>query len=149
MSQTAIVHFATRACRTISCSASSGSCVCTQSPLKAACTYSVRRSVNDMRSVLSVIGRRVARCKTPRASYRPLPGDESRLMLDVLFGRCGEVEFAGLTVGGCDSQGLLQVLARTEAVGPGVTFGLHAGLALCRDDDFDNTGHQGSSREAS
>src|SRR5436309_2575161 len=72
-----------------------------------------------------------------------------RLLPDLLLGRRGLVELGRLAVGGRGAQGLLQELARLEAVGPGVPPGLHGRLPLRRDDDFDDAGHHGPSRAAS
>src|SRR5207244_5074624 len=71
-----------------------------------------------------------------------------RLLPDRLLGRRGLVELAGLAVGGGHAEGLLQELARLEAVGPGEALGLHGRLPLRGDDDFNDAGHHGPSRAA-
>src|SRR5436190_13861864 len=68
------------------------------------------------------------------------------LLLDLLFGAgIGLVELAGLAFGGDLAKRLLQELAGLEAVAASVAPGLDGGLALRRDSDFDDAGHQGSS----
>src|SRR5207245_10866946 len=51
-------------------------------------------------------------------------------------------EFRSLAVGEGDTQRLLQELAGLEAVAADVTFGVHGGLPLGRDEDFNHARHR-------
>src|SRR5581483_6479481 len=84
----------------------------------------------------------------PRGRCSGSPGSSRwdwGLLLGVLLGLGLGVELRGVAILDRHAQRLLQELAGLAALGAGVALRLHGGLALRRDRDLDDLGHQGSS----
>src|SRR5262245_25205469 len=108
-------------------------------PVNAALMKSVSWSVSFMGLLFDV---RAEKAWKTLASLPGLVFWRRLLLLNVLLGRGGLEELRRFAVGGRDSKGLLQELARLQAVAAAEASGLDGGLAFWRNSDFDDTRHQ-------